>query len=118
MQRWLDESVDFVDVVDGREFGGNATVHAEVVAVDIGRKWHRLEGFDEGVEDRLVTAVLAEHLLAEGEVLGHGDGLVVTAEERDLLWKVDFEREEKNADLDGVVAAVDVVAQEEHVGLG
>ena len=93
-------------------------MHAEIVTVNIGRERHGLEGLDECVEDGLVATVLTEYFLAEGEVLGHGDRLVVSTEERDLRWKIDFEAEKENANLDGVVATVDVVAQEKHVGLG
>ena len=93
-------------------------MHAEIVTVNIGRERHGLEGLDECVEDGLVATVLTEYFLAKGEVLGHGDGLVVSAEERDLRWKVDFKAEKENANLDGVVAAIDVVAQEKHIGFG
>ena len=74
-------------------------MHAEIVAVNVGRERHGLEGLDECVEDGLVATVLTEYFLAKGEVLGHGDGLVVSAEECDLRWKVDFEAEKENANI-------------------
>ena len=100
LQWWLDEPIDFVDVVDGLELGRYASMHAQVVAVYVGSQWHRLEGLDEGVEHGLITVVLAKHLLAESEVFRHRYRLVVSPQQRDLLREIYFQRKQEKAYFD------------------
>ena len=109
-----------------RERPRNAAVHAEDHVVDGG-------GEGEVVEHRVghrphafahVHAVASLQLAQEAAVAVvrlpavHGAQLVVAAEHEDLVGKHDFLREEVGENLDGVLAAVDVVAEEEEAARG
>ena len=85
--------------------------------------------FDEGGEGEVVEevgevspyvciAVLAEAFVVETIHLRDLAGLVVAAEDGDAVAVAQLERDEEGDGLDGVVAAVDVVAHEEVVGVG
>jgi len=67
---------------------------------------------------RVGIAVLAHALVVEAVHLCDLPRLVVTAQQRHLLWVLGLEDEQLRERLEAVVAAVDKVAHENVVGLG
>ena len=70
MEGRLDESIDGVNVTLTLQLWGNTSMHAQVVAVDVGRDGHGLEGVNEFLVDVLLSKLL-EDLTPEGEMLSH-----------------------------------------------
>ena len=66
----------------------------------------------------VAAAVLPLTLIVEAIDLGNLARLVVAAEDADAVAVPELERDEQGDGLDRVVAAVDVVAHEEVVGVG
>ena len=104
-----------------RQRPGNAAVHAEDHVVDGGREGqtveHRVGLLPEVLPD--VRPVARLQLAQEAPVAEvrfpavDGAELVIAAEHEDLVGKHDFLREEVGENLDRVLPAVDVVAEEE-----
>ena len=109
-----------------RERPRNAAVHAEDHVVDGGREGkaveHRVGLLPEILPD--VRPVAGFQLAQEAAVAEvrfptvYRAQLVIAAEQEDLVGKHDFLREEVGENLDGVLAAVDVVAEEEEAARG
>ena len=70
-----------------------------------------------GLPDR-AGSVLAQALIVKAIDLGNLPALVVAAQQCNSTGVPDLERQQEADDLDGVVAAVDVVYMEEVVGVG
>ena len=64
------------------------------------------------------AAVLAQALVVEAVDLGDLPALVVAADQRDAVGVADLEGQEEEEGLDGVVAPIDEVAEEEVVLVG
>lgn len=79
-------SVDCVDVGLDVELGGDSSVHAEVVAIDISCDGEGFKAVDKEFVDSFVE--LLEDLISEGEVLGHGATFVVSPQHNDAFGVV------------------------------
>ena len=76
-----------------------------------GSEWHGLEQQQKAVVD--VHTVLCFTLLLEAEVPGDAGTLVIPAEHPYILRVFDLQGQEIQHDLAGIIAAIDVIAQEE-----
>ena len=98
------------------ELGAEAAVHADDLVVDDGAAGEAVEGVAEGLPklDREAAAAL----VVEAVDAVDAGALVVAAEDKEVLGILDFVGKEEAHDLEGLLATVDVVAEEEVVGLG
>ena len=90
---------------------------AEDAVVDDDREGEEVEHVGE-VLPHGRAAVLAHALAVEPVRLGHGAALVIAADELDAVRVPQLEAREERDGLDAEQAAVDVVAEEEVVGVG
>ena len=103
-------------VIERRREGERESAGTHLV-VDEGREGQEVEQVGEVLPD-VGVAVLAQALVVEAVHLGDLARLVVAAQDRDAVAVPHLERDEERHRLDRVVAAVDVVAHEEVVGVG
>ena len=108
--------VQRADVVQRVDTRGEAAVQAEDLVVDERRQGQVVEEVGEEFP-HVRVAVFAQALVVEAVDLRDLARLVVAAQDGDALGVADFERDEEGHRLDGEVAAVDVVAHEEVVGV-
>lgn len=104
---------DLVECVDGRR---EAAVQAEDLVVDQRGKRQVVEQVGE-VLPHVRVAVLAQALVIEAIHLRDLARLVVAAQNRDAVGVAHLERHQQRHGLHRVVAAVDVVAHEQVVGI-
>ena len=90
LERGLNVPIDGVDVGLGLELWRDAAVHAQVVAIHVSSNGHGFKRFNELLVDLLVFE-LVQNLLSEGEVLGHGPGLVIATKHDDLFGEVELQ---------------------------
>ncbi len=105
---------DLLDLVHDGEFGREAAVAAEDLLVDDAGDGQAVEGVGEGLPELDVVAALA--LVEEAVDAVDGGALVVSAENEEVLGELDLEGEDEADALEALLAAVDVVAEEEVVG--
>ena len=88
-------------------------MHADDFLVNDGGDGHDVEDIGEELPEFEVVLTLA--LVVEAVDAVDGGGLVVAAEEEEVLGVLDLVGEEEADGLDGLLAAVHIVAQEEVV---
>ena len=106
---------DALDLIEAGELGGEATVGAEDLLVDDGRAREAVEAVGEGLPELDAEAALA--LVVEAVDAVDGGALVVAAEDEEVLGILDLVRQQETYCFQGLLAAVDVVAEEYVVGL-
>lgn len=89
---------------------------AEKLLVHDSSEGQAAKGFDTGLVDGLGVLVLALEL--KGEVVGQMTALVVAAQQPERLGVVNLERPQVQDALDGKVATVNVITEEEVARLG
>ena len=114
--RHLLDPVERADVVQRVDRRRKAAVQAEDLVVDERGQGQVVEEVGEEFP-HVGVAVFAQTFVVEAVDLGDLAGFVVAAEDGDALGVSDFERNEEGDGLNGEVAAVDVVAHEEVVGV-
>ena len=92
-------------------------MHGEDLVLDDGREAQVVEDLG-AVPPHVDRSVLAEALVVEAVDLGDLPALVVAPDEGDAIGVAHLEGKEEEEGLDGVVAPVDEVAQEEVVLVG
>lgn len=90
-------------------------MHGEDFLVDDGGDWQAVEAIGEGFPELDVVASLA--LVVEAVNAVDGRALVVAAEDEEVLGVLDLVGQEKADGLKGLLATVDIVTEEEVVGL-
>ena len=91
-------------------------MHGEDLLINDGRNWQAIEAIGECLPQLDVVASLA--LVVESVDTIDGRALVVAAQDEEVLWILDLVREQEADGLEGLLAAVDIVAEEEVVGFG
>jgi hypothetical protein len=91
-------------------------VHGEDLLVNDGSDGQAVEAIGEGLPQLDVVAALA--LIVEAVDTVDGRALVVATQDEEVLRVLDLVCQEQADSLEGLLAAVDVVAQEEVVGFG
>lgn len=104
-------------LVERVDRGRQAAVDAEDAVLDDGREAEVVKDLG-AVAPHIDRAVLLEALIVEAVHLRDLAALVVAADQRDAVRVAHLERQQKQEGLDAVEAAVDVVAEEQVVGLG
>ena len=107
---------DATDLVHGLEGGAQPAVHAEDLLVDDCGDGEAVETLSESAPEPHRVATLA--LLVEAVDAVDGRRLVVPAEKEEVLGVLDLVGEQKADCLDALFASVNIVAEEEIVGLG
>ena len=98
------------------ELGAEAAVHADDLVVDDGAAGEAVEGVAEGLPK--LDGEAAAALVVEAVDAVDAGALVVAAEDKEVLRILDLVGEEEAHDLEGLLATVDVVAEEQVIGLG
>ena len=98
------------------EIGAQAAVHGEDLLINDGGDGQAVEAVGESLPKLDVVASLA--LVVETVDAVDGSTLVVTAENEEVLGVLDLVRQQKADGLERLLATVDVVTEEEVVGLG
>ena len=115
--RDLCEARQRADLIDRVDRGREPAVHAEDCAVDQRREREVVEEVGEEPPD-VRAAVFPHALVVEAVDLRDLPALVVAADQRDAVGVADLEGQEEEEGLDGVVAPIDEVAEEEVVLVG
>lgn len=92
------------------------TVNAQELLVHNSSQWQGTEGLHTRLVNILRILVLTFQL--EGKVIGQMATLVVTTEQPQAVWIPNLQRPQVKHTLDGEVASVDVVSQEQISGIG
>lgn len=90
-------------------------MHGENLFIDDGGDWQAVEAVGERLPQLNVVAPLA--LVVETIDTVDGCALVVAAENEEVLWVLDFVGQEQADGLKGLLATVNIVTEEEVVGL-
>lgn len=104
------------DLLHRVQVRAETTVHGEDLLVDNSGNGQTVEAVGKGLPELNVVATLA--LVVEAVDAVDGGALVVAAEDEEVLGVLNLVGEEKADGLEGLLATVDVVAEEEVVGLG
>ena len=107
---------DAPDLLHRLEVGREAAVHGEDLLVDDGRDREAVEAVGEGFPELDVVPALA--LVVEAVNSVDGRALVVATKDEEVLRVLDLVGEQEADGLKRLLASVDVVTQEEVVGLG
>jgi len=106
---------DATDLLHGGQIGTEAAVAAENLLIDNGRHRQAVEAVREGLPQLDAVATLA--LVVESVYAIDAGALVVAAQQEEVLRVFDLVGEQQADGLQRLLAAVDVVAQEEVVRL-
>lgn len=108
-------SHDSLDLVERGQFWGETSVHAEYLFVNNGRNGETVETVGEGLPELNVVSALA--LVVESVDSVDGSALVVASQQEEVLGILNFVGEEKTHSLQTLLASVNVVSQEEVIGI-
>ena len=106
---------DTADLLHGVEIRAQATVHGEDLLVDDSGDGKAVEAISESLPKLDVVATLA--LVVETVDTVDGRALVVAAENEEVLGILDLVGKQKADGLEGLLATINVVTEEEVVGL-
>jgi len=109
---WTD---DAADLLHGFEIWRKSSMHAENLLVDDGGDWQTVEAIGESLPQFDVVSALA--FVVETVDSVDGGALVVSSEDEEVLWVFDLVGEQKADGLEGLLSTIDVISQEEIVGL-
>lgn len=76
--------INGLDLIQGVDVGGEATVHAEDLLVDDGRQWEEVHNFGAVAPD-VYTAILAQTFVVEAVDLRNLPTLMVPSDQSDVL---------------------------------
>ena len=113
---YVGRSHDSPDLLHGVHVRAQAAVHGEDLLVDDGSDGQAVEAISESLPKLDVVSSLA--LIVETVDAVDGSALVVTAENEEVLGVLDLVCQQKADGLERLLATVDVVTEEEVVGLG
>ena len=113
---YIGRSHDSPDLLHGVEVRAQAAVHGEDLLVDDGSDGQAVEAVGEGLPKLDVVSPLA--LIVETVDAVDRGALVVTTENEEVLRVLDLVCEEQADSLQRLLATIDVVTEEEVVGLG
>ena len=106
-------TLDLVDLIKLFQPWRDATMHGQVTSRDVACNGHRVEDLHEEVVHFDIEAL--QDLITESKGLSHIARLVVASEQDHILWEVQLDGEEQDADLNAKDASIDVVSQEKVV---
>lgn len=115
IETYIGGAHDTSDLLHGVEVGAQATVHGEDLLVNDGGNGQAVEAVGKCLPQLDVVASLA--LIVETVDAVDGGTLVVAAQDEEVLGVLDLVGQEKADGLEGLLATVDVVTEEEVVGL-
>lgn len=106
---------DSANLLHRVQVGAQATVHGEDLLVNYGRDRQAVEAVGEGLPQLDVVSALA--LIVETIDTVDRGALVVTTQDEEVLGVLDLVGKEQADGLQGLLASVDVITEEEVVGL-
>jgi len=110
-------SLEGTDRVQSVQTRGQTSVEGEDFSLDQGTQGEIVEHFGEVAPDVRIT-VLPDGLVVETVHLGGGSALVVTSGEGDPIGVPNLQSEEEGYTFDTEESSIDVVSEEEVIGLG
>mmetsp|Transcript_67369 Transcript_67369/g.135305 ORF Transcript_67369/g.135305 Transcript_67369/m.135305 type:complete len:231 (+) Transcript_67369:439-1131(+) len=113
--RHVRRALDLLELLHALQLWGQPAVHTEDLVVDNCNIWEFVEDLTKRLPQLDVVAPLA--LVVEAVDAGDGGALVVATKHEEVLRMLHLVRQEQNDDFEGLGPTVDVVAQEEVVGL-
>lgn len=114
--RDLPEAVDDLDLINAMDAGRQTTVDAEDLVVDDAGEGEVVEHVGKVVPDSSI-AVLAAAFGIEAVRLGDTAGLVIATDQMNAVRVAQFETDQQRDGLDTKEAAINVVAEEQVVGV-
>jgi len=112
----FDLSFNGSDMVHGLDIRRKSSMNAKDFALNDGGKSEIIEDVG-AVLPRVGVSVLADDFIEETVHKSDLAGLVVASKKGDMAWEFELQAEEKLECLDGVVASVDEVADEDVAGV-
>lgn len=106
---------DTPNLLHGIEIRAQTSVHGEDLLVDNGSDRQAVEAIRKSLPQLDVVPSLA--FIVEAVDAVDGGALVVAAENEEVLWVLDLVGEEQADGLQGLLATIDIVAEEEVVCL-
>ena len=106
-------AIDLVDLIELLKAGRDAAMHRQILLGDVAGDGHRVEDVHEQIVHFGVEAL--HDFVAERERFCHVARLVIATEQDYILWEVQLDREEEQADFDAEDASIYVVSKEEVV---
>ena len=111
---YVSGSHDAANLLHGVQVRAETTVHSEDLLVDDSGDGKAVEAVGEGLPQLDVVPALA--LIVEAVYAVDGGALVVASQHEEVLGVLDFVCQEQADSLQGLLAAIHVVAEEEVVG--
>jgi hypothetical protein len=107
---------DALDLLERGELRRESTVHAQDLLVNDGCNWEAVEAISEGLPEFNIVAAFA-FIVETIDAVDRG-ALVVASQKEEILWVLNFVGEEEANCLKRLLAAVDVITEEEIVCIG
>ena len=115
--RYLNNTVNVSDHVQGVQAGAQATMKAEDLIFNDSCQRKVVKEVRQVLPD-VGIAVLSETLVIKAINLCDLSTFMITAENRDAFLKAYFEANEKCDGLNGVISAIDIITHEKVVSIG
>ena len=106
---YLLDSIECADVIEGIDGRRQTAMETEDLIVDERGEREKVEEIGKELP-HIGIPIFAETLIVEAVDLRDLTRLVVAAEDGDPAWVADLERDQESNGLDGVIAAIDVIA--------
>jgi hypothetical protein len=104
------------DLLHRVQVGAQTTMHGEDLLVNDGGNWQTIEAIGEGLPELNVVSPLA--LIVKAVDAVDGGALVVAAKHEEVLGVLDLVRKQQADSLQRLLAAIDIVTEEEVVRFG
>lgn len=114
--RDVHEAVDGADVIDFLNLGTETSMHTKDRIVHQGCQWQEVEYFSEEPPDSIIAILLYALVIESVEAISVRC-LVVASEHSNAVFVSDLQGNYQCKALNAVVASVNVVSQEEEVGV-
>ena len=88
------ESVDFLEIIDGSEFGRNAAVRCEELLIQNAGQRNQVKRIHQSVVNVLIVFIQA--FVSEVEERSHLSAFVIASYKGDCVWKIYFQRVQQN----------------------
>ena len=102
--------IDLVNLIEHFEARRDTTVHGEVLFADVAGNWHCIKDFHKEIVYLNVKAL--QDFIPEGERFSHIARLVISTEKDDVSWEVELDCEQKDAYLNTLDTAINIVTEE------
>jgi len=116
VRAYVCRSHDTANLLHGVEIRAETAVHSENLLINDGSNGQAVEAVRKSLPKLDVVTALA--FVVEAVDAVDGGTLVVSAKDEEVLWVLDLVRKEQADGLERLLSTIDIVTQEEVVGLG